>query len=156
LQQTFVSETMDKDVPTIPANMRVSELSERIARRDPAVSQHQGLVIVDSEGALAGIITRGDILRALDQDPSGSASVVDTGTRNVIVTYPDELLHEASSKMLRQNIGRLPVVDRNNPRRVVGFLGRHGIMAARLRRLEEEHVLEPGWIMRRRRKTRTP
>jgi chloride channel protein, CIC family len=47
---------------------------------------------------------------------------------------------------LRHGIGRLPVVDRNDPRRIVGYLGRSGIMAARLRRLEEEHVREPGWI----------
>jgi hypothetical protein len=48
--------------------------------------------------------------------------------------------------MLRNNIGRLPVVDRKDPARVVGYLGRPGIMAARLRRLDEEHVREPGWI----------
>ena len=50
--------------------------------------------------------------------------------------------------MLRSNIGRLPVVDRNHSPRIVGYLGRPGIMAARLRRLEEEHVLERGWITR--------
>ena len=44
------------------------------------------------------------------------------------------------------NIGRLPVVDRNDPARILGYLGRPGIMSARLRRLEEEHVREPGWI----------
>ena len=156
LQQMMVSETMDNDVPTLSANMRVSELSDRIARRDPEVTQHQGMVVLDSEGKLAGIITRGDVMRALDKDPSGSISVLDAGTRSVIVTYPDELLHEASAKMLRHNIGRLPVVDRNDPRRVVGYLGRPGIMAARLRRLEEEHVLEPGWISGRRKEAQTP
>ena len=56
----------------------------------------------------------------------------------------------ASAKMLRNNIGRLPVVDRKNARRVVGYLGRPGIMAARLRRLDEERVREPGWIKGRR------
>ena len=155
LKQMMVSETMDKDVPTLPADMRVSELSDRIARRDPEVTQHQGMVVLDSEGNLAGIITRGDVMRALDKDPSGSMSVLDAGTRNVIVTYPDELLHDASAKMLRHNIGRLPVVDRSDHRRVVGYLGRPGIMAARLRRLEEEHVREPGWIKRRRKAAQT-
>jgi len=38
------------------------------------------------------------------------------------------------------------VVDRNQPQRVVGYLGRSGIMAARLRRLDEEHVRETGWL----------
>jgi chloride channel protein, CIC family len=146
LQQVRVSETMDQDVPTLPADMRISELSDLIARRDPEISRHQGLLILDSEGKLAGVITRGDVMRALDADPSGALTVLDAGSRDVVVTYPDEMLHDASAKMLRNNIGRLPVVDRKDPRKVVGYLGRPGIMAARLRRLDEEHVREPGWI----------
>ncbi|HXM62673.1 MAG TPA: chloride channel protein [Terriglobales bacterium] len=146
LQQVRVSETMDQDAPTLPADMKVGELSDLIARRDPSVSRHQGMLILDSDGNLAGVITRGDVMRALDADPSGASTVLDAGTRDVVVTYPDEMLHDASSKMLRNNIGRLPVVDRKDPRKVVGYLGRPGIMAARLRRLDEEHVREPGWI----------
>ena len=95
-----------------------------------------------------GIITRGDVLRALDEDPSGAMSLLEAGSRKVIVTYPDETLHEAAAKMLRNNIGRLPVVDRKDPQHVVGYLGRPGIMAARLHRLDEEHVREPGWVKR--------
>jgi chloride channel protein, CIC family len=146
LQQVRVSETMDQDIPTLPAEMKVSELSDLIARRDPEVSRHQGMFILDGEGKLAGVITRGDVMRALDADPSGALSVLEAGSSDVVVTYPDETLHDASAKMLRNNIGRLPVVDRKDPRRVVGYLGRPGIMAARLRRLDEEHVREPGWI----------
>lgn len=148
MQQVRVSETMDPDAPTLAANMTVSELSDLIARRDPAVGRHQGMFVLDADGKLAGVITRGDVMRALDADPSGALTVLDAGTRAVIVTYPDEMLHDASSKMLRNNIGRLPVVDRKDPRKVLGYLGRPGIMAARLRRLDEEHVREPGWIKR--------
>jgi CIC family chloride channel protein len=148
MQQVRVSETMDRDVPTLPANMTVNELSDLIARRDPSVSRHQGMFVLDAEGKLAGVITRGDVMRALDADPSADLAVLDAGTREVVVTYPDEMLHDASSKMLRNDIGRLAVVDRKDPRKVVGYLGRPGIMAARLRRLHEEHVREPGWIKR--------
>ncbi len=146
LQQAVVGETMEQDVPTIPATMLVGLLAERIARRDPEVSRHQGMVIVDDEGKLQGIITRGDVLRALDKQPSGEMTVLEAGSRNVVVTYPDEVVHEALAKMLRHDIGRLPVVDRKDSHKVVGYLGRPGVMAARLRRLEEEHVRERGWI----------
>ena len=148
LQQVRVSETMDHDVPTLPAAMKVSELSDLIARHDPAVWRHQGMFVVDGDGKLSGVITRGDVMRALNVDPSGAVTVLDAGSHEVVVTYPDEMLHDASAKMLRNNIGRLPVVDRKDRRRVVGYLGRPGIMAARLRRLDEEHVREPGWIKR--------
>ena len=146
LQQVYVSETMDKDAPVVPAEATVSELSDRIARNDPAVSRHQGLFIVDKEGKLAGVVTRGDVLRALANDPSGSLSVLEAGSRKVVVTYPDEVLHDASAKMLRHNVGRLAVVDRQDNRRIVGYIGRPGVMAARLRRLHEEGVRERGWI----------
>ena len=149
LHQVMVSETMDRQVPSINSDMKVSELADRIARRVPEVTQHQGLVVLDAAGKLAGVITRGDVMRALDADPAGNLSVLDASTRNPVVTYPDELLHEASAKMLRQNIGRLPVVERSDSTRVVGYLGRPGIMAARLRRLDEEHVREPGWFRKR-------
>ena len=146
MQQVSVSETMDPNVPKIAATMRVAELAERIAKHDPAVSQHQGLFIVDEEGKLSGLITRGDILRSLDQDPTGAATVLDAGSRQLVVTYPDDLISEASEKMLHNDIGRLPVVDRTDPRKLVGYLGRQGVMSARLRRLHEEHVREPGWF----------
>ncbi len=149
LHQMAVSETMDREVPQVAAGMKISELADRIARRDPEVSRHQGLVVLDAEGKLAGIITRGDVMRALEADPTGAMSVLDASTHNPVVTYPDELLHEASAKMLRSNIGRLPVVERSDSQKVVGYLGRPGIMAARLRRLEEEHVRETGWWRRR-------
>jgi CIC family chloride channel protein len=146
LQQMSVSQTMDPQVPSVPGDMWLVDLADRIARHDPEVSRHQALVVTDSKDNLAGIITRADIFRALEKASSQSMTVLEAGTRNLIVTYPDESLHEASAKMLRNNIGRLPVVDRGNPGHVIGYLGRQEIMAARLRRLDEEHVREPGWI----------
>jgi len=144
LQHTVVSETMDREAPTIPAAMSLSELADRIGSGDPEVSRHQGMLVLDSEGKLSGIITRGDVLRALEKNPSGT--VLDACSRNVVVTYPDETLHEASEKMLRYNVGRLPVVDRADEHRVVGYLGRPGIMAARRRKIDDEYVREPGWF----------
>ena len=149
LQQMSVSQTMDPEVPAVPGDMWLVDLADRIARRDPEVSQHQALFIMGGDGKLAGVITRGDVFRALDKDSTQSMTVLEAGTRNVVVTYPDEALHDASAKMLRNNIGRLPVVDRKDPGHVVGYLGRHGIMAARLRRLDEEHVRESGWLRSR-------
>jgi chloride channel protein, CIC family len=146
LQQVAVAETMDRDVPMVSASMRLDELAEKIAKHDPSVSHHQGLFIVDDEGKLAGIITRGDVLRALGEFPSGTVSVLEAGSRELIVAYPDELISEAANKMLQNDVGRLPVVERGDPRKLVGYLGRQGVMAARLRRLHEEQVRENGWI----------
>ena len=85
-------------------------------------------------------------MRALDKDASGSATVQEAGTTKLVVAYPDELVSEAAAKLLRHDVGRLPVVDRADERKVVGYLGRAGILAARLLRFHDEHVREQGWL----------
>ena len=154
LSQTLVSETMEKDPPVIPAGTRVGEVAERIARHDPAVARYEALLILDGGGKLAGIVTRGDILRALDKDPTGATTVEQAGSTKVVVTYPDELVSEATAKMLHRDIGRLPVVERGDAQQVVGYLGRAAILAARTRRLRDEHFREPGWFAARSRAAR--
>lgn len=141
-----VSEAMDQEAPVIPASMKVVDLSDRLARRDPKLSRRQGTLIVDDEGWLKGIITRGDVLRAIEQFDDPNLTVLQAGSGNLIVTYPDEILYEAIEKMVRNDIGRLPVVSRDNPRRVLGYLGRAAVMTARLHRMKEEHEREPGWL----------
>ena len=48
--------------------------------------------------------------------------------------------------MLRYNIGRLPVVERESPKHLIGYLGRAGVMAARLKLHDEELIREPGLL----------
>jgi CBS domain-containing protein len=79
-------------------------------------------------------------------DPSGSKSVLEASSRDLVVTYPDEVLYDAAARMLRANVGRLPVVNRKEPHQAMGYLGRSSIMAARQRQLEEEYVRDPGWL----------
>jgi H+/Cl- antiporter ClcA len=153
LYHMTVSQTMDQDFPSVPAAMKIGDLAERIARGEPQVAGHHGMIVLDEQGKLAGIITRGDVMRALDKDPSGGISVLEAGSQNVVVTYPDEGLQDASEKMLRHNIGRLPVVERNDQKNVVGYLGRPGIMAARLHRYNDEYVREDGWFRGFRKRT---
>lgn len=140
-----VGEVMDRNPPTVLANMKVSELSDLIANGHPELSHRQGTLIVDDEGKLAGIITRGDLLRAIEKTPDG-CTVVEAGSRHLIVTFADEILHDAVTRMVHHDIGRLPVVRRDNPQKIVGYLGRASIMTARLRRHEEEHYREAGWL----------
>ena len=140
-----VGEVMDRNPPTVPGQMKVSELTDLIANGHPELSHRQGTLIVDDEGQLAGIITRGDLLRAIDKRPNG-CTVLEAGTRHLIVTYADEVLHEAVTRMVHHDIGRLPVVRRDNPQKLVGYLGRASVMTARLRRHQEEYQREPGWL----------
>jgi chloride channel protein, CIC family len=154
LTMVRVGEVMDRDAPIIPASMPLIELSDRIARHDPQVSRHEGLLIVDENQQLTGIITRGDVVRALEQNGHGGTTVLDAASRDLIVAFPDDILYDAASKMLRNNIGRLPVVSRQYPPRIVGYLGRSNLMAGHLRQLEEEHVRERRFLRSRSRASR--
>lgn len=146
LMSLRVSEVMDNDPPTIPATMKLSDFSDRLAQKDRRLSRRQGTLIVDDEGCLTGIITRGDVLRAIEENSDSNLTVIAAGSRNLIITYPDEILYEAIEKMVRNDIGRLPVVSRDNSRKALGYLGRAAVMTARLHRMKEEHEREPGWL----------
>jgi H+/Cl- antiporter ClcA len=139
-----VADVMDRHPPTVPMRMSVGELADAIARNDTALTRRQAAFIVDAEGRLEGVITRGDMLRAIRQDATGSATVLDVAHRDPIVAYPDETLHDAVERMVTHQVGRLPVVDRNAPRRILGYLGRGDILGAHLRRHEEEQKRERG------------
>src|SRR5262249_24020277 len=138
-----VGEVMDRRVATISTATSLRELSERL-RRDPELARRQGTPIVDSNGKLAGIITRSALMRGLEKAAGGDTAVLDAGTRRLIVAYEDELIRDAVERMLENDIGRLPVVDPADPRRLVGYLGRSGILAARQRLMHEENVRERG------------
>ena len=147
-QQVTVGEIMDKQPPTVTSEMTVAELADRIVQSKSQSHRRQAALVLDSMNRLVGIITRGDVLRLLKDDPAGAATVGEACSTILIVTYPDESVHEAMTKLLVNNIGRLPVVRREVPHFVVGYLGRAEVMAARTRRHEEEHVREPGWLSR--------
>jgi H+/Cl- antiporter ClcA/CBS domain-containing protein len=137
-----IDEVMDHEPARIPATMTVGELARRIAAGDAELTRRQGVPIVDERGALAGIITRSDLMRAMEE--GGERTVLEVGSRDLVVGYPDELLRDAVARMLGRDVGRLPIVARDDPRRLVGYLGRAGIMRARLRLYEEENLRERG------------
>jgi len=145
LQEVTVREVMDPRMAIVPQSMLVSELSERISQRDPAVTAHQGLFIVDEQQKLVGVVTRGDLLRSLEREHGGTQTVLAAGSDLPVVTYPDESLHDAVARMLMNDVGRLPVVARDT-HAIVGYLGRAAVLAARSRRLEDEHVPQEGWL----------
>ena len=146
LHQLRVADVMEKDVPTVPASLPVDTLFVHLAALDPLLARRQAWPIVDDGGRLVGMLTRGDLVLALEQVEADGQTVLEAGTRALVLTYPDELLEQATQKMLEHDIGRLPVVSREDPTRLVGYLGRAGIMAAWLHATGEERTREPGWL----------
>ncbi|WP_462411779.1 helix-turn-helix transcriptional regulator [Neobacillus sp. Marseille-QA0830] len=86
------------------------------------------LYTVDTEGYLAGVISRKDLLRAalgnrnLQELP---VSVIMTRMPNIITIFPEESLLEAAKKMIHYHVDSLPVVKEVNQRKnTYSLLGR--------------------------------
>jgi chloride channel protein, CIC family len=146
LNMVTVASVMDKDTATVAATMTVAEVIDRINLHDARLTRHQALVILDENNALKGIITRGDLLKAINEGHN-DWTVTEAGTEDMIVTYPDTSVRQALNLMLRNDIGRLPVVDVHEPSHLIGYLSRASIMAAHYRHIQEEHEVEAGWVL---------
>jgi chloride channel protein, CIC family len=156
LNVVHVGEVMRTDVPPIPPEMTVGEMAERMAQREPGYDITEGLPIATADGQLVGIVTQGDLLRALETDPAGRMAVAEAGTTNPVVAYPDELVVDALFRMLKRDIGRLPVVSRVDASRMVGYLNRGSILKAWTRQMHEEGVREHGWFRKLRTNLKDP
>lgn len=141
-----VAEIMARHVIAIQPDETIRSAANRFLSNDPQLMNYHSLPIVDKSGRLAGIITQGDILRALHESPDGSMTVIDAGTRAPLVAYPDQTAFDALTKMILNNIGRLPVVNRDDPQKMIGYLTRTTIMACWGHHLQEELEREPGWL----------
>jgi CIC family chloride channel protein len=139
-----VGDVMDKNAPTILSSMKLSELSDLVVDADSSLSKRQGTLIVNDQNELVGIITRGDIVRGLRRDESEEVTVIEAGSTDLAVAFADEPLRNALSRMLNRDIGRLPVVERENQTKIVGYLGRAAILSARMKMHEEENIRQKG------------
>ncbi len=139
-----VGDVMDPRPPVARADLTVEQLLRLIGAGDPALARRQGTLVVDSAGRLVGVVTRGDLLRAAQAPNGGRRSLAEISAQPPIVAFPDETLHDALARLLGHRIGRLAVVSRSEPHRVVGYLGRADILAARERLRHEEEIRERG------------
>src|SRR5439155_1332223 len=96
LHQLRVADVMERNAPTVPASLPVDTLFVQLAALDPLLARRQAWPIVDDGGRLVGMLTRGDLVLALEELDDDRPTVLDAATRSLIVAYPDELLDEAT------------------------------------------------------------
>jgi CIC family chloride channel protein len=69
--------------------------------------------------------------------------VSDIATKNLIIAYPDQTVHDILLKLGSKDtsdIGRIPVVARDNPHRLLGVLRRHDIIRAQIKAAESDSL----------------
>ncbi|MEA2344995.1 MAG: hypothetical protein QOF63_3164 [Thermoanaerobaculia bacterium] len=125
LDRISVSDACSHAVVTLRDDQRISEVHA-------LVPTHQGFPVVDRDGRLLGVVTRRDFI---DREPF--TRVGDLIRRAPAVVFSDMSLREAADHMVREEIGRLPVVERADPSHVVGILTRSDLLSAHPQRLDE-------------------
>jgi CIC family chloride channel protein len=120
-----------------------TEQLDDASRDDSSPTLHEALPLIDPDDGLVGIVTYGDLLRAMTQD-KGDESVIEVGTTDLVVGYSDERIFEAAIRMASNDIEQLLIVRRNDSSELVGLLDSQNLMTSALRQLEEEQVREKG------------
>ncbi|HET6398780.1 MAG TPA: CBS domain-containing protein, partial [Candidatus Thermoplasmatota archaeon] len=131
-----VKDVMSRRVQTVPAETKCFDAFVRMLD-----GGHTGYPVVDREGKLAGIITRRDLSRIMQED-KGDLSVGEVVTGMTITAFPDELLARVRDRMHAQDIGRLVVVDPEDRRSILGIITRSDILHAESRGLAEASEAE--------------
>lgn len=131
LAHVLVRDAASRNVVTLRDDQTVDDVRRWISTRVRG-STHQGFPVLNREGLLIGVVTRRDLL---DQEWSGVATIRDVITRPPVVVYDDSSLRDAADHMVMENVGRLPVVTRDNVLKVIGIVSRSDLLAAHRPRL---------------------
>jgi chloride channel protein, CIC family len=99
---------------------------------------HHGFIVLDGKNELYGIVSLSDLEDAIAAQKT-DANVGDICTKNVITVYPDEMFDDALRHFGVLDMGRIPVVDRTNPKRVLGSLRRSDIVNTLSKALVGKH-----------------
>ncbi len=140
LAQMLVRDVASREVVSLPEHLTLAEVRSRIAKGQTG-SNYQGFPVLNDCGQLVGVVTRRDLL-----DPARMSTelVGDLTIKNHAVIFEDNTLSEANELMVRERVGRLPVVDHDNQRKVIGIISRRDIMSARHRRMDQEYQRQRG------------
>ncbi len=134
MRTVTVAEAMTKNFPSVLPTMSVSNLVTKLRQ-----TGHHGFPVVDKEGKFVGMISLSDVETTMAKgDPTG-LTVADIVPRTVIVAYPDQHLHEVLVRVGVQDIGKVPVVDRSNPKHLLGVLRQQDVIRAYTKAVTGKH-----------------
>jgi len=122
LERITVDEVMTESPPFLKENMSVTEAIDYMTEQ-----RVHGVPVLAQNGELYGIITMHDIR---DSDLDHKELIGNICRRDLWVTHPDETIGSALKRMSVRDVGRMPVVSRQNPKLLVGLLRRSDAIRA--------------------------
>jgi CIC family chloride channel protein len=127
MESVSVGEVMTTDVVGIGPNLTIGQLSEIFVE-----TRTHGIPILDDGGEILGVVALTDLDRALIDQLPAETPAIDIATRydQLLLAHPTETMWQALTRMGTRGLGRLPVVDEENPRRLAGLIRRSDIIQA--------------------------
>ncbi len=132
---TPVRDAMTHRLLWIPEEMTVEGFLERSAEE-----QHEWFPVLNQSGELTGVVTAQDVQKALGNGDL-QAKMGDLSTKDLVTVTSYDTLHDVLVRFHVRDLGHLPVVDADNPKRLVGIISRAHIVRAYNRALVDKHLL---------------
>ena len=124
------SDVMTRQVIAVPADLSVLDFVEEYL----FVYQHKRFPVVDKSG-LVGLMSGAEV-SGIPREKWFETRVIDVCDRNVKTAYPHDDLQQIMDVMERAGIGRIMIVDRDKPARIVGVVSKTDI----IRELERKRM----------------
>jgi len=124
------SDVMTRKVVAVPAELSVLDFVEEYL----SVYQHKRFPVVDRNG-LVGIMSGAEI-KGIPREKWFETRVIDVCNKTFRTAYPDDALQKIMDLMQEAGIGRVMIVDRGAPSRIVGVVSKSDI----IRELERERM----------------
>ncbi|HEX5371084.1 MAG TPA: chloride channel protein, partial [Dehalococcoidia bacterium] len=121
MQTVSVADAMRTNVISVSPSDPVAEADRRMLELGI-----RGLPVLD-KGELVGVFTATDSLKA---GGSGVKTVGEGMTRELFVAHPADTVHTVLQRMTQNSISRLPVVNRDNPKQLIGMITMRDVAAA--------------------------
>jgi chloride channel protein, CIC family len=127
METVRVDEVMVRQPVVVSVILPVKQLAEEFIR-----TGRHGFPVVDEDGSLYGMVSLEDYRRAAQRASGNFEHLLlrEITTRDIVSVYPDESVGTAMRRMSPRAISRLPVVARDDPRRLLGVVHRNDIMRA--------------------------
>ena len=132
-----VADIMATPVNTLAADMPIGDAITFFTGPD-ASSRHKSYPVVDTDGHLVGMVARSDaLLWTMAGWPAGHTLRDLLGERELVTGYEDELVGELADRMAAAEVGRAPVLRRDDDV-VVGLVARRDLLRVRAHVVRQE------------------
>lgn len=115
----------------VPGRMAVIEEGTTLAALSDIIAgtDVQAFPVRSRDGLITGLLTLEDVRKVIFEAPLRPLVVARDLARPAVLLHPEQDLHQALMAFVQTGAGQLPVVDPQDPARVLGSLSLHALLA---------------------------